>query len=68
MRPHGITHPLTSISDGGDGGDGGDGDAAAGDGRCRAPRQHVGQRAVPGGASDQHEPIKNLMKKMKEQV
>ena len=57
------------ISDGGDGGDDGDGvqlalargegggDGAAGDGRCRASRQHVGQRAVPNGASDQHEPI-----------
>ena len=49
------------VGEGGDGGlvgaegvgDGGD----AGDGRCRVPRQHAGQRAEPGGASDQHEPI-----------
>ena len=80
-RNHTPTHTV-HISDGGDGGDGGDGvqlalvrgecggDGAAGDGQCRAPRQHVGQRAVPDGASGQHEPIKNLMKKiiLKEQV
>ena len=53
------------VGEGGDGGlvgaegagDGGD----AGDGRCRVPRQHAGQRAGPGGASGQHEPIAKLI-------